>query len=88
MSAHTQSVASRSWSPLYFLAALGAGGLSVTFFMYLMFWVPHTGRPVPVFEDLMSHFASSGAAGKLIVTVGMTGIAAMTVLHVALMVFN
>lgn len=88
MSAHTQSVASRNWSPLYFLAALGAGGLSVTFFMYLMFWVPHTGRPVPVFEDLMSHFASSGAAGKLIVTAGMTGIAAMTVLHVALMVFN
>ena len=33
------------YSPLYFLAALGAGGLMVTFFMYLMFWVPHPGRP-------------------------------------------
>ena len=24
--------------------------------MYLMFWVPHTGRPVPIFEDIMVAF--------------------------------
>ncbi len=36
-----------SYSPLYFLAARGAGGLTVTFFMYLMFWVPIRDRPCP-----------------------------------------
>ena len=51
------AAADQNYSPLYFLASLGAGGLTVTFFMYLMFWVPHPGRPVPVFEDLMTVFA-------------------------------
>ena len=26
-----------NWSPLHFLAALGAGGMVVTFFMFLLF---------------------------------------------------
>lgn len=48
------SRAADHYVPTYFLASLGAGGLSVTFFMYLMFWVPHPGRPVPVFEDILA----------------------------------
>ena len=39
------------YSPLYFLSALGSGGLAVTFFMYLMFLTPHQGTPIPVFES-------------------------------------
>ncbi|WP_039017886.1 TsoY family (seleno)protein [Halocynthiibacter namhaensis] len=88
MSVHSHNTASENWSPLYFLAALGAGGLSVTFFMYLMFWVPHPGRPVPVFEDMMSFFASAGGLGKATVIIAMIGIAVMTALHLYLMVFN
>ncbi len=38
------------YSPLYFLAALGAGGLSVSFFMYLMFLIPHKGVPMTTFD--------------------------------------
>ncbi len=38
------------YSPLYFLVALGAGGLSVSFFMYLMFLIPHPGVPMTTFE--------------------------------------
>ena len=33
-----------TYSPLYFLVSLGSGGLVVTFFMWLMHWVPHPGR--------------------------------------------
>ncbi len=36
--------------PLYFLAALGAGGLSISFFMYLMFLIPHKGIPLTTFD--------------------------------------
>ena len=38
------------YSPLYFLSSLGAGGLSVSFFMYLMFLIPHKGVPMTTFD--------------------------------------
>ena len=38
------------YSPSYFLAALGAGGLAVSFFMYLMFLIPHKGVPLTTFD--------------------------------------
>lgn len=38
------------FSPTCFLGALGAGGLSVSFFMYLMFLVPHPNTPMATFE--------------------------------------
>ena len=60
-----------SYSPLYFLASLGAGGLSVTFFMYLMFWVPHPGQPVPVFEDILKYATSQDIIGQAMVAVAM-----------------
>lgn len=39
-----------NYSPMYFLAALGAGGLAVSFYMYLMFLVPHPKTPLATFE--------------------------------------
>ncbi|MCH9813514.1 MAG: hypothetical protein K0U47_06165 [Epsilonproteobacteria bacterium] len=39
-----------NYNPLYFLAALGAGGLSVSFFVYINFMVPHKGVPMATFE--------------------------------------
>lgn len=38
------------YTPLYFLSSLGAGGLSVSFFMYLMFLIPHKGVPLATFD--------------------------------------
>lgn len=38
------------FSPICFLSSLGAGGLSVSFFMYLMFMIPHKGIPMTTFE--------------------------------------
>jgi hypothetical protein len=80
--------AERQYSPLYFLASLGAGGLVVTFFMYLMFWVPHTGRPVPIFEDILAYVAAAGILGQGAVAVAVVGIAVMTVLHLRLLFWN
>lgn len=76
------------YSPLYFLAALGAGGLTVTFFMYLMFWVPHPGQPVPVFEDLMRALSSGTPAMQATVITAMAGIALMAAIHLRLLVWN
>ena len=76
------------YSPLYFLASVGAGGLATTFFMYLMFWVPHPTRPVPVFEDIMAFFAKSGALGQGMVIVAMAAIAYFAYLNLRLLVWN
>jgi len=84
----SKPAAEQAWSPLYFLAALGAGGLVVTFFMYLMFWVPHPGQPVPVFEDIAAYFAASGALGKAMVAAAVAGVAVFAALHVKLLVWN
>ncbi|MEE4379035.1 MAG: hypothetical protein V2J55_16205 [Candidatus Competibacteraceae bacterium] len=76
------------YSPLYFLAALGAGGLTVSFFMWLMFWVPHPGRPVPVFEDLITVFVANTPLLSLSVIVAMTGIAFFAFLMTRLLFWN
>ncbi|WP_294221942.1 hypothetical protein [uncultured Shimia sp.] len=76
------------YSPLYFLATLGAGGLMVTFFMFLMFWVPHPGRPVPIFEDIMSAFASGNLPLQVSIVAAMGGIAGLTFLLIKSLIWN
>ena len=77
-----------TYSPLYFLSSLGAGGLTVTFFMYLMFWVPHPGRPVPVFEDIVAAFANGPFTMQLGITIAVMGIAYFAFLNVKTLIWN
>ena len=77
-----------TWSPLYFLASVGAGGLSVTFFMYLMHWVPHPGRTVPVFEDIAAALGRGEPALTAAITVALLGIAIFGALNLSLLVWN
>lgn len=76
------------WSPLHFLAALGAGGLVVTFFLWLMFWVPHPNATVPVFEDIMAAFRSGGVATRAMIAGAWAGIAFFALMHIRLLVWN
>ena len=77
-----------TWSPLYFLASVGAGGLSVTFFMYMMHWVPHPGRTVPVFEDITAALGRGEPALTAAITVALLGIAIFGALNLSLLVWN
>ena len=76
------------YSPLYFLAALGAGGMVVTFFMWLMFWVPHPDQPVPVFEDLVTAYGAGGWPVKAMLIGAWLGIGGFAVLHLRLLIWN
>ncbi|AVX02623.1 hypothetical protein MXMO3_00075 [Maritalea myrionectae] len=76
------------YAPLYFLASVGAGGLVVTFFMYLMFWVPHPGQPVPVFEDIVRAYASANMPLQIAITIALMGIALLAILHFRLLAWN
>jgi hypothetical protein len=70
------------------LASLGAGGLAVTFFMFLIFWVPHPGQPVPVYEDIMSAFSTGRLPMKAAILVAMTGIAGFAFLNIKMLIWN
>lgn len=81
----------QAWHPSYFLAALGAGGLSISFFMYLMWLVPHTGFPMPTFahwQDALSSDIASGVPMSLIVGVAVAGVLLFGLLHIALLFWN
>ncbi|MDO9639487.1 MAG: hypothetical protein Q7J44_13195 [Pseudotabrizicola sp.] len=76
------------WSPPYFLSALGAGGIAVTFFLWLYMWVPHPGQPVPVFEDVARAFAAGNPLQQAMIILAYLGLGFFAVQHVRLMVWN
>ena len=82
------SPAESRYTPLYFLASLGSGGIAVTFFLWLMFWVPHPGKPVPVFEDIAAAFATGGTAMQAMIVVAALGIAVAAFTNIRLLVWN
>lgn len=77
-----------TWAPLYFLSSVGTGGLVVTFFMWLMFWVPHPGKTVPVFEDIATAFATGSLAYQVMIGVALIGIAVFAFLNIRLYAWN
>lgn len=76
------------YRPLYFLASLGAGGLAVSFFMYLMFLVPHPHSPVPRLEDVQAAYASGGLLVDVLISLALLGIAGFVLLHLDTLVAN
>ena len=76
------------YNPLYFLAALGAGGLAVSFFMYIMWMTPHAGQPIPSFATLMAAFQAGSLAMQALIVVSLVGIVVFSVLHVRLLIWN
>ena len=79
---------SDTYSPLYFLASLGAGGLSVTFFMWLMHWVPHPGKTVPTFEDIAAAFNGGSVAMQGMILLAAAAIAFFVFLNLKSLVWN
>lgn len=84
----TPSRPSDNYTPLYFLAPVGAGGLAVTFFMWLMHWLPHPGRSVPTFEDIAAAFAGGTPLVQAMIVVAMAAIAVLIGLNLKGLVWN
>jgi hypothetical protein len=76
------------YSPLYFLASVGSGGLAVSFFMWLMFWVPHPGQSVPVFEDIARAIAMGSPAMIAMIAAAVAGIVVFAFLNLRSLVWN
>ncbi|MEO5365595.1 MAG: hypothetical protein H7831_04460 [Magnetococcus sp. WYHC-3] len=72
------------YAPQYFLAALGNGGLAVSFFIYLMFLVPHPDTPIPTFETLLAAYAQEKPFLQALIVVSVTGMLFFGVRHLLL----
>lgn len=79
---------SDNWAPQYFLASVGAGGIAVAFFIWLMMWVPHPGQTVPIFEDIAAHFANGSLLAKAMMSAAMAGIAVFAFFNLKLLLWN
>jgi hypothetical protein len=75
------------YNPLYFLAALGAGGLAVSFFMYPNFMLAHAG-PVLTFNEAYAYLMGSDKLTAIMLSGAMIAIAALAILHFRLLFWN
>lgn len=75
------------FTPMCFLSSLGAGGLSVSFFMYLMFLVPHKGTPMATF-DFIYPVLLQGNWLSFVSAFAMVFIIAFAFLHFKLLIWN
>lgn len=63
----TNKLKMKKFNPLIFLKSLGAGGLAVSFFMYLMFMTKHSG-PVPTFDTLKIYFVEMNVIYMILIS--------------------
>ncbi len=76
------------YRPLYFLSALGAGGMAVAVYMYLMFGVPHPGRPLATANDIQAALANASTAGQTWIITVMVVTLLLALTHVVLLAAN
>ena len=76
------------YSPLYFLAALGAGGLSVSFFIYLLFMTPHPGSPMATFNHLWPLLTGGNLLVSALIALDLAVIVFFAYLHFRLLAWN
>jgi len=77
------------YTPMYFLAALGAGGLSVSFFIYPLFMLPHPDTPMVTFDHLWPRLtAGDNPLQSALIGLDLLLIALFAMLHVWLLLWN
>lgn len=76
------------YSPMFFLASLGAGGLAVSFFMYLMFMIPHPDTPIVTFNHIWPYYQQGAIWQQILISAALLGIVFFAVIHLRLLAWN
>jgi len=76
------------YNPLYFLAALGAGGLAVSFFMYPNFLIAHQGTPLLTFDQIYPLLTGEDKLTAILLSGALIAIASLALLHFRLLFWN
>jgi len=77
-----------SFENLHFLHALGAGGIAISFFMYLMFITKHPETPVPTFESISTSFANGSLFLQGIILIALSGLIIFGIIHFISLIHN
>lgn len=80
-----------TYHPSYWLSALGAGGLSVSFFMYLMWMLPYPDTAIPTWDSLVLLWRGDLNLSVGIQSLGMfatLAIIVLAVMHFVLLFWN
>lgn len=77
-----------TYNPLYFLAALGNGGLAVSFFMYLMFMVPHPDAPMATFKHIYPYVIEGNIFVSISIVLALLAMIYFTVKHFEKLIWN
>ncbi len=75
------------FNPMCFLSSLGSGGLSVSFFMYLMFLVPHKDTPMATFNHIFPKLME-GTWLSFIIAFSLVFIIVFAFFHFKLLIWN
>jgi len=75
------------YSPLYFLAALGAGGFAVSFYIYLFFMVSHPATPLATADQIFPLIAKKDLV-SLLILLDLVIILFLAFLHFRLLFWN
>ncbi len=76
-----------AYNPLYWLAALGAGGLTVAFFVYINFMVDHKDAPMATFDHVYPALMK-GNWLSIVVAIALIFIVIFAILHLKLLWWN
>jgi hypothetical protein len=77
-----------SFNPLYFLAALGAGGLAISFFLYPQFMIPHPRTPMVTFEVIQSVLLGTNRLAALLLVIDLAAVVLFAFIHFHLLIKN
>jgi hypothetical protein len=75
------------YSPMYHLAALGSGGLAISFFLYLNFLLPHESGIIS-FDQLWPILTGEPSLKAFLVGLCLAVVLTLLAIHFALMVWN
>jgi hypothetical protein len=77
-----------TFSPLYFLSALGAGGLAVSFYMYPFFMIKHPDSPMLTFNHVWPLLTQGPAMVRVLLGLDILVILYLALLHLRLLWWN
>ncbi|GIV86957.1 MAG: hypothetical protein KatS3mg054_0986 [Chloroflexus sp.] len=76
------------YTPTYWLAALGNGGMTVTFFIWLNFLVPHPNTPIVTFDSIAALWAKTDVIGHILLLIALAGVAIFAIRHLQSLIWN
>ncbi len=77
-----------SYTPLYLLASLGAGGMAIAVYLHLMFLTPHSGIPVPTWDSLKAFWGIAGSWQRIGIGAAWITTLILVLLHLVLLAWN